>query len=100
MDMMQVLQTFLIAVILATLFASVYFSFKYRRQTTRKARGLNAAKMNMSMGVMLVAISLVQLLLFTGSSVRVVVGAVMLLLGLFNLFAGLRNHALFSRLKE
>lgn len=96
--MMPFIQTLLVAVILITLFASVYFSFKYRRQTSRRARGLDAAKMNISMGIMLIAISLVQLLLFTGSSTRVVIGAIFLLLGLFNLFAGIRNHAMFKRM--
>lgn len=97
---MQLLQGALVLVILATLAGSVFFSFRHRRQTSRKARGIDAAKMNMCMGVMLVAISLVQLLLFTGSSIRVVVGAAMLLLGLFNLFAGIRNYGVYSRVKE
>jgi hypothetical protein len=56
--------------------------------------------MNISMGLMLISISVIQLFLFTGSSVRVVVGAVMLLLGLFNLFAGIRNYGIYNRIKE
>jgi len=98
--MMQWLQGALTFVFFFSLFGSVYFSIRYRRQQSRKARGIDAARMNMSMGVMLISISFIQLFLFTGSSVRVVVGAVMLLLGLFNLFAGIRNHGVYSRLKE
>jgi hypothetical protein len=52
------------------------------------------------MGLMLILIAPVQMLIFTGSSVRVVVGAVFCLLGLFNLFAGLRNHSHFTRLMK
>ncbi|PYI57072.1 YtpI family protein [Paenibacillus flagellatus] len=97
---MQWLHGLLLVVFIVSLFGTVLFSFRYRRQQSRKARGIDAAKMNMCMGVMLVAISFIQLLLFTGSSVRVIVGAVMLLLGLFNLFAGIRNHGLYTRIKE
>ena len=98
--MLQWLQSILAVVILFTLGCSIYYSVKYRRQHSRKHRGVYAAKMNISMGVMLLAISLVQFLLFTGSTLRVIVGAVFLLLGLFNLFAGIRNYGLFSRVKE
>jgi hypothetical protein len=52
------------------------------------------------MGAMLISIAIIQLFLFTGSTVRVIVGAVMLLLGLFNLFAGIRNYGLYDRIKE
>jgi hypothetical protein len=61
---------------------------------------MDAAKMNISMGAMLISIAIIQLFLFTGSTVRVIVGAVMLLLGLFNLFAGIRNYSLYDRIKE
>jgi hypothetical protein len=97
---MNWLQTFLIIVILAALCASVYFSFRYRTMKSPKGRGLNAANMNISMGIMLIAISGVQLLLFTGSTLRVIVGLVMFLLGLFNLFAGIRNRSVYVRMKE
>ncbi|WP_127585245.1 YtpI family protein [Paenibacillus koleovorans] len=95
----QVLQTLLAAVILVTLGGSVYFSFKHRQQTNAKLRGLQAAKMNICMGIMLIAIALVQMLMFSGSTVRVIIGAVMMLIGLFNLFAGIRNHGYFDRMK-
>jgi len=55
--------------------------------------------MNIAMGVMLILLALIQMLLFAGSTLRVIVGAVFLLLGLFNLFAGLRNHSVYRSLK-
>ncbi|MFB9752567.1 YtpI family protein [Paenibacillus hodogayensis] len=97
---MQWLHGALLIVFACSLFGSVFYSVRYRRQQARKARGIDAAKMNMSMGAMLVSISLIQLFLFEGSSVRVIVGLVMLLLGLFNLFAGIRNYGLYNRIKE
>jgi hypothetical protein len=56
--------------------------------------------MNMSMGFMLIFISLIQMFLFSGSTLRVVIGALFFLLGLFNLFAGLRNHSHYTRLPQ
>lgn len=97
---MQWLHGALLVIFACSLFGSVLFSVRYRRQLSRKARGLDAAKMNMCMGAMLTSVSIIQLFLFTGSTVRFVVGTVMLLLGLFNLFAGIRNYGLYNRLKE
>jgi hypothetical protein len=48
------------------------------------------------MGVMLIAIAVSQLFFFTDSVVRRSFGVVCVLLGLFNLFAGLRNRKHFS----
>lgn len=97
---MQWLHGALLVLFACSLFGSVFFSVRYRRQLSRKTRGLDAAKMNMSMGVMLISISIIQLFLFTGSTLRVIVGLVMLLLGLFNLFAGIRNYGVYDRIKE
>jgi hypothetical protein len=87
------------AVLLFSL-SSVYFSFRSRKAASNRMRGIYAARMNICMGIMLVLISVTQLLLFNTSYVRMGVGVVFLLLGLFNLFAGLRNHGIFSRLSE
>ncbi len=76
---------------------SVWFSFKSRRAKDLKEKAQLTSKMNICMGVMLIAISFVQLLFFEESTVRTVVGIVFLLLGLFNLFAGLRNLSLLRR---
>jgi uncharacterized membrane protein HdeD (DUF308 family) len=86
------------ALIVLSCIGSVVFSFRYRRSSDGRIRGLNAARMNICMGLMLVFIALIQMFLFSGSTLRVIIGAVFLLLGLFNLFAGLRNHAYYSRL--
>jgi hypothetical protein len=93
----QALQSILYAAVVATSVLSVYFSFRSRRADTVKKSAIYAARMNICMGIMLICIALIQILLFDSSTVRVIVGTVFLLLGLFNLFAGLRNHMFYSR---
>lgn len=77
---------------------SLYNSIKSKRTTEGKKRGLYHARMNMAMGYMLVSFGIVQLFLHEFDSwVRVGVGFIFLLIGLFNLFAGIRNHTYFGR---
>lgn len=95
--MVDFLLYLLAALILLSSVSSVVFSVRSRRTLDARLRGLYAARMNISMGLMLIFIALIQMFLFSGSTTRVIVGAVFLLLGLFNLFAGARNHAIFSR---
>ncbi|MFC5704305.1 YtpI family protein [Cohnella faecalis] len=96
--MINILQWILGALILVASLLSVYNSFRSRRSVDARLRGLYASRMNMSMGLMLILIALIQMLLFEGSSIRVVVGSVFFLLGMFNLFAGIRNHSHFKKL--
>jgi len=77
---------------------SVFFSIRARRARDGRLRRLYAARMNISMGVMLILIAVIQIFMFSVSTMRVIIGTVFLLLGLFNLFAGLRNHSHFSRM--
>jgi len=83
--------------IMLALVSWVVFSYRAKRSTDPKVRGLNAARVNLSMGALLVLASIVQFALFEPDTVRIIVGAVFLLLGLFNLFAGFRNHAFYRR---
>ncbi|MBG9737058.1 YtpI family protein [Paenibacillus alvei] len=90
---METIQWVLIILICMTSGMSVYFSFRSRREQATALRGLYAAKMNICMGFMLLFIASIQIFMFTASTVRVIVGAVLLVIGLFNLFAGIRNHS-------
>ncbi|WP_373229465.1 YtpI family protein [Cohnella sp.] len=97
--MVNLLQwVFGVIIMLSSVFSALY-SFRARRETNAKLRGLYTSRMNISMGIMLIFIALIQMFMFSGSSLRVVVGALFILLGLFNLFAGLRNHSHFTRLQ-
>lgn len=84
------------AFLFATLGLSIYYSFAARKEKEPTAKGIKTARMNISMGLMLVGISLNQWLGYDYSTRRLIVGMVFLLLGLFNLFAGLRNHSIYS----
>jgi len=96
--MVNALQWVFGTLIVISCFFSALYSFRSRRTSDGRLRGLYASRMNISMGLMLVFIAVIQMFIFTGSSVRVVVGALFFLLGLFNLFAGMRNHSHFARL--
>ena len=80
---------------------SLYYSFKSRRTDDKTLRGLLGAKMNISMGAMLSLLSIILLFIYTGqnegSTIRVMIGALFLLIGLFNIFAGLRNRKMYTR---
>ena len=84
---------------LASVLSAVY-SLRSRRSSDARLRALYAAKMNISMGIMLLLISLIQMFLYSGSTLRVIIGAVFMLLGLFNIFAGLRNRSIITAAME
>ncbi|WP_353057690.1 YtpI family protein [Paenibacillus pasadenensis] len=94
------LQWILIAGIIASSVFSVINSFRSRRSKDANQRALYAAKMNISMGVMLILIAFIQMFVYTGSTLRVIVGAVFMLLGLFNIFAGIRNRSVIRTVME
>jgi uncharacterized membrane protein HdeD (DUF308 family) len=97
---MYILHWLLTIAIIVSSIVSVVYSFKSRRSTDPFVRGLNAARMNISMGAMLIMIALFQMLAFSGSTLKVVIGAVLLVLGVFNIFAGLRNHSTYRQLAK
>jgi formate/nitrite transporter FocA (FNT family) len=97
--MLHSVQTFLIPIlIIVPLIFSVLFSFRSRRSQDPKQRGLLTAKMNISMGLMLIVIAGSQLFFVESSNTSRVFGTICFLLGLFNLFAGLRNYSQFNRM--
>lgn len=86
-------------IIMLSSISSAIYSVRSRRSTDARLRGLYAARMNMSMGIMLIFIALIQMFMFSGSSIRVVVGSLFILLGIFNLFAGLRSNSYYNRVQ-
>ncbi|MCS7463618.1 YtpI family protein [Paenibacillus doosanensis] len=94
---METTQLILPVLIVITLAVSVFYSFRSRRSQDPKLRGLYASRMNIAMGLMLIVIAITQLFFFTDSNTRRIFGIVCFLLGMFNLFAGLRNHSIYSK---
>jgi hypothetical protein len=82
--------------IFASALYAVFYSFAARRSKDESRKFHFTAKNNIAMGIMLVLLSVIQLFFFEkageGSTIRVLVGATFLLLGLFNIFAGIRNR--------
>lgn len=96
--MLTYLQSFLYFAAILSAALWFYNSIKSKRTNDAKKRGLFIARMNIAMGTMLICIACVQLFLFYFDSwIRVSVGFIFLLLGCFNVFAGIRNHAHYNR---
>lgn len=96
----SLIQTVFAPGIIITLVLTVLFSYKSRRASDQRQRGLHASRMNISMGIMLLFIAGVQLLLSNESTARIVIGTLFLVIGLFNLFAGLRNHSIYRTMQQ
>ena len=95
--MSQFIQWFLSPVIFISALFTIYFSVKSRQVKDPLKKGIQGGKLNISMGIMLIFISFVQLFLSNESTLRIVLGAVFLVLGIFNLFAGMRNLSYYQR---
>ncbi|QGQ97811.1 hypothetical protein EHS13_24430 [Paenibacillus psychroresistens] len=89
--MLSYFSFFLTTVILLSLLATVFYSYRSRLQTDAFKKGVLSSKMNISMGFMLVSMALLQIFLFEANNMRTVLGIIFLLLGLFNFFSGARN---------
>ena len=65
-----------------------------------KLRGLHTSRMNISMGIMLITLAINQIALYESSPTRRIIAIVFVLIGLYNLFAGIRNLGHFKRMTE
>ncbi|CAH0117755.1 MULTISPECIES: YtpI family protein [unclassified Paenibacillus] len=97
--MIETIESVLYFLAVAALIGSVVYSFKFRRAADPRVRGLNMSKMNIFMGLLLVILAIIQMFMFSGSTLRVIIGAVFMVIGLFNIFAGIRNHSHYKRIK-
>ncbi|QHW30640.1 hypothetical protein GZH47_07080 [Paenibacillus rhizovicinus] len=97
--MVNALHWAIVILICLTSLMSVNFSYKARRTSDTRQRGILSARLNMSMGVMLVFIALFMMLAFNGSTVKVIISGLIIVIGLFNLFAGIRNNSVYRSMK-
>jgi len=86
--------------ILVSLIGSVFQSYKFRRSSDKTVRGKSNAMMNIFMGTMLLLVALLFMLVYSGSTVKVIIGTLFIVIGLFNLFAGLRNLSIYRSMKS
>jgi hypothetical protein len=85
-------------IFLISMVAAVYLSVRGRRSESYAEAELYRARMNISLGLMMLALGAFQLTAYTPlSAVRVVVALVFLGIGAVNLLGGWRNHTLANR---
>ncbi|CAM2969572.1 YtpI family protein [Paenibacillus sediminis] len=97
--MILVIKYVLYALFIITSIGSAVNSYRSHRASDPIDRGLFGSRMNIFMGSMLIVLALIQMFVYSGSTLLVVIGAVFMVLGAFNIFAGLRNYNHFSKLK-
>lgn len=93
---MDFLQWVLFFVIIYGAMNALRYSRESRRTDEPRERGKSSALMNIYLGTMLIAMAIIQLFYYEGSTVRVVIGSLFLLLGVFNVWAGSRNYKAFK----
>ncbi len=86
--------------LLVELACTVFFSITARRQQDPVKRGVYFARMNIMIGVLFLTLSTAQLFLSPYSSWRVAFAILVLLIGLYNLFVGIRNHGMYTRMMK
>jgi uncharacterized membrane protein HdeD (DUF308 family) len=97
--MLEVLNSIIFIGFIIAFGFTIYYSVKFRREQRPNHKGLLQAKQNICMGFLLVLLAIYPLFVTSGS-IGVVIGALFLLMGLFNLFAGIRNRSTYqTRLK-
>ncbi|WNR47115.1 YtpI family protein [Paenibacillus roseipurpureus] len=94
---MFAIQSILFILICLLLGFTLYYSVRSRRESDPAKRGLYTARMNICMGFMLVMIAITQIFFFSESSFRRIFGTVLVLIGVFNVFVGIRNHGHWDR---
>ncbi|MEC0206474.1 YtpI family protein [Paenibacillus lautus] len=98
--MITVIHYILYIILVLSVVAAALYSIRARRVADPADRGIYMSMMNLFMGIMLVSLSLVCMFLFSGSTPAVIVEAVFLVLGAFNIFSGIRSRTYYSRLKN
>ncbi|SFS44430.1 YtpI family protein [Paenibacillus sp. 453mf] len=98
--MLDVVRYLLFALFILSTICAGFTSIRGRRASDFLKRGLYQAMTNIWMGIMLIVLALIQMFMFSGSTVAVIVEGMFLVLGAFNLFAGIRNRIHYSQMKN
>ncbi|MFC7442835.1 YtpI family protein [Laceyella putida] len=92
---MQAIGIILVSVICVSIFGTFFNSVLSRRNEGIFKR-IYQARMNMHMGLMFLAIGSLQFLMPSGSGLRLFFICLILAVGLFNLYYGLKHHRFYS----
>lgn len=95
--MILLIKYLLFVLMMVFMIGAALYSFSSRRAQDPLEKGIKRSLMNVFLGAMLVTLSLICMFMFRGSTGNVIVEAVFLVLGAFNIFSGLRSYGLYSR---
>lgn len=95
--MIMLIKYALFVLLVVFMIGAAYYSFSSRKAQDSLDKGKKRAVMNVLLGAMLVTLSLMAMFIFRGSTVNIMVEAVFLLIGAFNIFSGLRSYGLYNR---
>jgi len=98
--MVMMIKYLLFILLVAFVISAAYFSTSSRRAADPLEKGQKRSMMNVMMGAMLVDMALMAMFLFQGSTLGIIVEAAFILIGLFNIFSGLRSKGYYNRLKS
>ncbi|MNE83574.1 hypothetical protein D3C80_1803990 [compost metagenome] len=95
--MIMLIKYLLFILLVVFMTSAAVFSFSSRRAADPLERGRRRSIMNVLLGAMLVTLSLMSMFLFSGSTISIIVEALFLVIGAFNIFSGLRSYGYYSR---
>lgn len=97
--MIMLIKYLLFILLIVFVIGAAVYSFSSRRASNPRDKGLKRSVMNVLLGAMLVTLALMSMFLFHGSTVNIIVEAVFLVIGAFNIFSGLRSYGYYNRNK-
>ncbi|MCM3783218.1 YtpI family protein [Neobacillus mesonae] len=98
--MLDAIRYLLFALFILSTVCAGFTSIRGRRAKDALQRGIYQATTNIWMGIMLIMLAFIQMFMFSGSTVAVIVEGMFIVLGAFNLFAGIRNRIHYSHIKS
>jgi len=98
--MIMIIKYLLFILLVIFVIGAAFFSTASRRATDPVEKGQKRSVMNVLMGAMLVDLALMAMFLFHGSTLNIIIEAAFLIIGLFNIFSGIRSNTYYSRLKS
>ncbi|MBB6019022.1 magnesium-transporting ATPase (P-type) [Paenibacillus sp. JGP012] len=98
--LIEVFKYVLIALFAIVMICSALNSIRSRRTPDPHLAGLYRSWTNIWMGCMLMLLALILMFVYTGSTLSVIVEALFLVMGAYNVFAGLRNRSYYARLQQ
>ncbi|QSF46650.1 YtpI family protein [Paenibacillus tianjinensis] len=95
--MIMLIKYLLFILLVVFMTGAAVYSLSSRRASDPMERGRRRSIMNILLGAMLVTLSLMSMFLFRGSTISIIVEALFLVIGAFNVFSGLRSYGYYSR---